>query len=114
MNIINYLSITSISVKNYCFYSNNFCSQNKAKFILNFTIYGYFLSTIEQDNIENTVNYYAFCLHIKNIILNYSCDKKNISSVIKPLIKSYSPLINNGYLTIKVLCHTQKIIKLKL
>lgn len=114
MNIQNYLVNSSISVKNYYFYNDNFCPYNKTKIIINFTIYGSFLSTTQKDNIKNTVNYYALCLYIKKYILKYSCNKKIINSDIKIFIKSFSSLINSGYLTIEILCHTKKVIKIRL
>ena len=73
-----------------------------------------FLSTTQKDNIKNTVNYYALCLYIKKYILKYSCNKKIINSDIKIFIKSFSSLINSGYLTIEILCHTKKVIKIRL
>ena len=110
-----YKILTSVYVNNYFFRLKKLCYINnhiiKAK--LSFTLYGNFLQASHYDSIKYTCDYYQFCLFIKNILEeSYSCEHKNIKSEIKKKALNFSPLITNGYLEIKLLCHTNAVIRI--
>ena len=110
-----YKILTSVYVNNYCFKLKKLCVINNCTIHakLKFTLYGDFLYASQFDSIKHTGDYYKFCLFIKNILEDsYSCAHKNFNAELNNRALNFSPLITNGYLEIKLLCHTDAVIRI--
>lgn len=110
-----YKILTSVYVNNYYFKLKKLCFINNCTIHANlkFMLYGDFLYASQFDSIKDTCDYYKFCLFIKNILEDsYSCEHKSLNSEIKNRALNFSPLLTNGYLEIKLLCHTDAVIRI--